>query len=361
MTPATWPRAERAEARLLHIDPASGTIVDRRLRELPSLLRAGDLVVVNDAATLPASLQGGTTRGEVEVRLAVACEDEREWRALLFGGGSWRQATEDRARPPRLVAGDRIEFDGGLSAEVIDVSEASPRFVTLRFDRADAALWSALYEAGRPVQYSYLERALDLWNVQTAFASRPWAVEMPSAAWGLTAPILRAIEHAGVELASVTHAAGLSSTGEAELDRLLPLPERFAIPERTVESISRARARGGRVIAIGTTVVRALEGSAAAHDGELIAGSGVTDLKLDHSFRPRIVTGLLTGMHEPTTSHFALMSAFAGEALLSAAIEHAEGAGYLAHEFGDTSLVLASGEDMATATSMRGGRFHLQD
>src|SRR6185503_15959730 len=106
---------------------------------------------------------------------------------------------------------------------------------------------------GRPVQYSYLEGPLELWHVQTLYAGRPWAAEQPSAGRPLTASVLRALEESGVRLAALTHAAGISSTGDAALDALLPLPERYEIPAATVAAIARARAGGGRVIAIGTT------------------------------------------------------------------------------------------------------------
>jgi S-adenosylmethionine:tRNA ribosyltransferase-isomerase len=145
----------------------------------------------------------------------------------------------------------------------------------------------------------------------------------------------------GVKITSLTHAAGLSSTGDAALDRLLPMPERFEIPAETVSAVREARAERRRLIAVGTTVARALEGCAAQHGGKLVAGPGMTDLVLGRGFRPAVVHGLLTGMHEPTASHFHLLEAFAPPALLHRAHAHAEEAGYLCHEFGDSSLILS--------------------
>lgn len=342
MTPAVWPRSAPGQARLLHVDPRRGSIADRRVHDLPQLLRAGDLVVVNDAATLPASLQGAAAAGRVEVRLAGMGEGASEWHALLFGAGSWRQRTEDRGLPPVLAPGDAIEFAAGLRAVVVRVAEVSPRCVVLRFDRDGAALWTALYAAGTPVQYSYVCGPLALWHVQTRFATRPWAVEMPSAAWAIEARLLRDLRRRGIEVAALTHAAGLSSTGEPALDALLPFPERFDLPAATVAAIARTRVRGGRVVAVGTTVVRALEGCAALHGGRLRAGPGVTDLRVGPGFVPRVVHGLFTGLHEPGTSHFDLTAAFAPRPLLEAAGRHAAAHGYLGHEFGDTSLVLAA-------------------
>jgi S-adenosylmethionine:tRNA ribosyltransferase-isomerase len=332
VTPATRPRG-RGAARLLHIDPCRGRFDDRQSAALPRLLRAGDLLVVNDAATLPASFRAGG----VEVRLAGPL-DERRWRAVLFGAGDWRTPTERRPAPPPVPVGARLDLGGGLEADVEEVSPLSRRLVTLRFALGGDALAAALYARGRPVQYSYLEEELALWDVQTAYAARPWAVEPPSAGLSLAVETLLALRRLGVELATVTHAAGLSSTGDPALDGELPLPERYDVPPETVAAIERARARGGRVVAVGTTVVRALEGAAEA--GRLVAGAGVTALKIRAGFRPAIVDGVLTGIHEPGSSHLALLGAFAAPALLEGAVAHAERAGYRGHELGDSALVL---------------------
>jgi S-adenosylmethionine:tRNA ribosyltransferase-isomerase len=338
VTPATWPRPDPLEDRLLVIDPVAGAWADERIADLEHRLGRA-LLVVNDAATQPASLRARGPRGEaLELRLAGRLEDG-EWRAVLFGEGDWRTRTEDRPPPPRLDPGDHVTITPDLRAEITSVSPLSPRLVSLRFDAKPERLWSALYRAGRPVQYSYLERALRLWHVQTNYGSRPWAVELPSAGRPLTWGLLLRLRTRGVRLASLTHAAGLSSTGDPALDAALPLPETYEIPAETVAAIGETRASGGKVIAVGTTVVRALEG-AAARGGELQAGRATTDLKIDGSFRPRVVDGLLTGLHEPGSSHFALCSAFAPASLLESAFRHASDAGYLGHEFGDSSLIL---------------------
>ena len=340
MTPATWPRSDAGAERLLRVDPAAGTWRDARLADLPAELRPGDLLVVNDAATLPASLRGRGPEGQdLELRLAGLAGDGLWW-AVLFGAGDWRTRTEDRAPPPRLAPDDRIAIGPDLTARVRRVDAVSPRLVALAFDRAGADLWTALYRHGRPVQYAHVRAPLRLWHVQTGYAARPWAVESPSAGLALTADLRRALAERGVRLASLTHAAGLSSTGDPALDARLPLPERFEIPAETAAAVAGARARGGRVVAVGTTAVRALEGQAAQNGGRLVGGGGVTDLLLDRSYRPQVVDGLLTGLHEPGTSHFELLQAFAPPDLLRAAHAHAEAAGYLAHEFGDASLIL---------------------
>lgn len=342
MTPAVWPRDGRAESRLLLVDPSGGTITDRMLGDLSSLLRPQDLLVVNDAGTVPASF-AGTARGQrLELRLAAPGERPAEWTAVVFGTGSWRQRTEDRPAPPRLIRGDSIEIDCDLRAEVRRVWPLSPRLVDIRFESADGNVWPALFRAGRPVQYSHLAGPLALWHVQTPFGSRPWAVEAPSAGRPLTVTLLQELRRRGVRTERVTHAAGLSSTGDPAIDARLPLPERYEVPAATVDAVAETRARGGRVVAVGTTVVRALEGAAAGNGGRLSAGSGVTDLRLGPEDRPRIVDGLLTGLHEPGTSHFELATAFAPRSLLEDAFRHAEERGYLGHEFGDSSLLLPS-------------------
>jgi S-adenosylmethionine:tRNA ribosyltransferase-isomerase len=346
MNPATAPRDDRGRTRLLVVDPASGRRADALARDLPRWLGAGDLLIVNDAATLPASLRGLAVRDgdvpgdslEVEARLTGVGGET--WRVALLGAGDWRTPTEHRPPPPVLRPGDRLVFGTDLSATIVAVSPVSPRLVEVAFDRAGAALWAALYRLGRPVQYAYLREPLALWSVQTVFAGRPWAAEMPSAGRPLDWETLLALRRGGVAVAAVTHAAGLSSTGDPALDAALPLSERFDVPAATIAAIAAARARGGRVIAVGTTVVRALEGCVRAR-GELSPGPGETDLVLGPGFTPRVVDGIVTGMHGPGESHYALLQAFAGEADLRAAFEHAAGAGYLAHEFGDAALILA--------------------
>ena len=367
MTPGAWPREDALGERLLRVSPADGRLTDARLRDLPSMLGPGDLLVVNDAATLPASLRAETRAGTVEVRLAAPGGPGETWRAVLFGDGDWRTDTERRGAPPRLAAGDVLRFHyersepraagsglrfhyersepraagsglrsgEALGAVVESVSEISPRLVEIAFDRDAPSLWREIYRLGRPVQYRYVARPLDLWHVQTSYGARPWAVEMPSAGRPLRWELLLALRARGVEIARVTHAAGLSSTGDPALDAALPLPERYDIPASTVDAVTRAE----RVIAAGTTVVRALEGCVAER-GRLLAGPGETALRVTRAHALGVVDGLLTGMHEPAASHFELLEAFAPRALLHAAWEHAEGEGYLCHEFGDSTLIL---------------------
>jgi S-adenosylmethionine:tRNA ribosyltransferase-isomerase len=342
---ATWPAPDASTTRLLHVDPGRGAFRDARIADLEALLRPGDLLVLNDAATLPASLPGWSRLGALELRLAgPVTRDGGEWPAVLFGAGSWRERTEDRPPPPLLGTGEIVQVEApgpgrGLRAEISSVSAVSPRLVGLRFDREGSALWSALYRVGRPVQYSYLRAPLPFWHAQTAFAGRPIAAEMPSAGRPLQLSQLRALRARGVAIASVTHAAGLSSTGDPVLDSALPLPELSLVTGNAAFAVETTRAAGGRVVAVGTTVVRALEG--AWREGALRAGAAITDLRLGPGYSPRVASGLLTGLHAPGESHFELLKVFAPSTLLEAAIAHAAAAGYHGHEFGDSCLILS--------------------
>ena len=360
MKPARTYPDRRDDVRLLVIDPAApegAGLYETRTPALPEMLVPGDLLVVNDAATLPGSLRGTDETGRpLEARLVAARgapsdssghgqSPPARFAAVLFGAGDWHTRTEDRPPPPELADGARLHF-GALAATVARHAMLSPRLVELRFDLTGDALWAALYREGRPVQYSHLAHDLPLWAVQTVYATRPWAFEMPSAGRPLSWEILLALRRRGVRWASLTHAAGLSATGDPAIDAALPLGEAYEIPAATARAVAETRARGGRIVAVGTTVVRALEGAASRPGGRATtfplvrAGRGETDLRITPDFRPRIVDGVLSGAHAAHESHFQLLAAFAGQELLAAAAAHAERAGFLTHELGDSMLVL---------------------
>jgi S-adenosylmethionine:tRNA ribosyltransferase-isomerase len=340
MTPAQIPRLNKASAKLLVVDSGDRTFADAHVVDLPAILKPGDLLVLNDAATLPASLQGRSPSGEsIEIRLAQDLGNGL-WSAILFGRGDWRTPTELRDPPPPLWPGSTIEISNDFAAEIVQVSLASYRLVKLRFNRTGPALWSALYAYGKPIQYSYQRDDLPLWSIQTTYAARPWSFEMPSAGQPLTWTLLLSLRRRGVKLARLTHSAGLSSIGDEDLDSKLPFTERYEIPKETVNEVQQTLATGSRVIAVGTTAVRALEGSVRNNGGVLRAGAGETDLILNRSFRPQIVDGILTGIHDPAQSHFRLLRAFVDETTLRRAWRHATETGYLCHEFGDLCLIV---------------------
>ena len=325
---------DRSDVRLLMLDPSSEKISVEPFEALLDALEPGDLVVVNDAATLPASIQGHDAQGRpIEVRLCGRLDagpEATRWCAVLFGAGDWRAPTEHRPAPPVLRVQDRF-LAGPLSARIEQVH--TRRLVNLRFDQSGARFWSALYRVGRPIQYSHLGHAMPLASMQTAFSGAPTAVEMPSAGRPLSWRLLLGLKARGVQLAALTHAAGISSTGDDALDALLPFPERYHLPRTTAERVRSTRANGGRVLAVGTTVVRALEGS------DLQPGHRTTDLVIGPGYQPRYVDGILSGIHSPQESHFSLLGAFCRPALLQRSHARARRAGLLQHEFGDSTLI----------------------
>lgn len=340
MRPATLPIQRPAEARLLVVD-ASGGLRHAPRAELARFLAPGDLLVANDAATLPASL-GGThapTGEPVEVRLAgrrsLAFADIERFTAVVFGAGDHRTRTEDRPPPPPLAAGDELAL-GPLHASVLRTL-GHPRLVELRFAGEPASIWAGIAAHGRPIQYAHVDRRLALWDVWTRVASLPVAFEPPSAGFVLDWRLLARLEERGVGFATLTHAAGISSTGDPALDARLPLDEPYYLPASTVRAIEAARERGGRVVALGTTVTRALEH--AASRGPLAAGPGLADQRIGADSRLRVVDALVSGTHEPGESHYELLRAFADEAVLERVSAELEAHDYRTHEFGDSLLV----------------------
>lgn len=345
MRAASEPVQRRATSRLLRIS-ASGELIHATRYDLPRFLNRDDVVVANDAATLPASLAALHERtGErIEVRLAARAsldpDDVLTFDAIVFGAGNFRTRTEARPLPPALIAGDQLAI--GTVHAVVEATLDHPRFVRLHFAATPAEVWRLFATQGRPIQYAHMQDALALWDVWTPFAANPVAYEPASAGFALDWMLMEKIRAQGAHFVTLTHAAGLSSTGDPELDRRLPLPEPYFIPEQTARMIRLARERGSRVIAIGTTVVRALE-AAAIQDCCVRAGHGVATQRIDARTRLRIVDGLLSGTHEADTSHYDLLRAFTAEEVLRAMSESLESHGYLTHEFGDAIFLEADG------------------
>ena len=323
-------------------------VVDGRygLRHIPrenlvDVLRIGDLVVANDAATMPASLHGTHVRSgeEVEIRLAgrrSLSTSITVFTAVVFGAGDFHTKTEDRPRPPTLVPCDELAL-GPLSATVIGF-EGHPRLISLRFSGSPDDVWGGIARHGRPVQYAHVQTPLALWDVWTPIASPPVAFEPPSAGFALDWRTIAALRARHIGFATITHAAGLSSTGDADLDLRFPLDEPYEIPVSAASAIADTRARGGRIVAIGTTVVRALEHSA-MHNGVVHAGRSIATERIGAGTPLRVVDAILTGIHERGTSHYELLRAFADDLTLSAADEELAAHGYRPHEFGDSVLV----------------------
>lgn len=335
MIAASAPR--HGTERLLVVD-GDGTMAHRRAHDLPDLVRPGDVVVANDAATLPASLTGihEPTGAAIEVRLAgrsvPASLRGRRFVAVVFGAGDHRTPTEHRPLPPPLDAGDRFRL-GPLAATVERVLD-HPRLVALAFEGPLDAIWSGIARHGRPIQYAHVPEPLAIWSTWTRLASVPVAFEPPSAGFLLDWASVQRILDRGAAFATLTHAAGLSSTGDAALDARLPLDEPYRIPVATARAIEDARRAGGRVIAIGTTVVRALE-HAAEPDGRMRAGNGVATGRLGSETGLRVVEAIVSGTHESGTSHYELLRAFADDDRLGAMTRALDLCDYRTHEFGD--------------------------
>lgn len=341
MIAADRPTQRPPTARLLHLDQ-HGAIRHAPRSQLAEFLRPGDLVIANDAATMPASLHGvhARTGRSIEVRLAgkpsLAFRDVQRFIAIVFGSGDYHMRTEDRPLPPQFEVGDELEL-GSLLARVERVL-GHPRLLSLRFEAEANALWRGLATHGRPIQYAHMSEPLALWDVWTSIAGMPAAYEPPSAGFTLDWKLLAQFEERGIEFATLTHAAGISSTGDPELDRMLPFDEPYRIPVATEQAIAAASCEGRRIVAIGTTVVRALEHSAATF-GSVAAGESVANNRIEARTELRVVDVILSGTHEPGSSHYDLLQAFADKSALRRADDALESAGYRTHEFGDSVLI----------------------
>lgn len=331
--------SDRRSARLFVVE-ADGTMSDLPRTKLATLFKPGDLVVANDAATLPASLHGThvSSGKAIEIRLAgwLSLADPTRFMAIAFGSGDHRTRTEDRQPPPVLSTGDRLRL-GPLEA-VVERLLDHPRLLELCFQGNCATVLAGMTHHGRPIQYAHVPEPLALWDVWTKIAARPFAFEAPSASFALDWSTLQAWRRCAVGFATLTHAAGVSSTGDPALDARLPFDEPYRIPEFTGEQLSRAKLRGGRIIAIGTSVARALE-AAANPDGSVRAGNGVAIGRIARGTPLRVVDAILTGVHQPGESHFELLRAFADDALLTEISAALTACGYRAHEFGDSVLL----------------------
>ncbi len=306
----------------------------RRFADLPEVLHPGDLLVVNNSATLPAALPGSLPDGTpVALHLSSARPDPRgaylvELRRPAAGASEWFPPEHSPARP-----GLRIALPAGASAELTGPFTARLWFAGLSLPEP---LTAYLARCGKAIRYGYVDRDWPIEAYQTVFAEVPGSSEMPSAGRPFTAELVARLAARGVLLAPITLHTGVASPEAHEP----PYPERFHVPEPTARLAEHVRAHGGRVIAVGTTAVRALE-SAVGPDGHLHAADGWTDLVVAPSRGVHAVDGLLTGWHEPRASHLLLLQAIAGRPLLDRCYREAITGRYLWHEFGDVNLLLA--------------------
>ncbi|MET9338627.1 S-adenosylmethionine:tRNA ribosyltransferase-isomerase [Nonomuraea sp. NPDC003727] len=306
----------RDAVRLLVSDEAGDS--HHTFADLPALLAPGDLVVVNNSATLPAAVR----LDRLAVHFSTAREDGTwlvELRRLSFepyGGGA---------------AGEWLPLPGGATLRLL--ARETPRLWRAALDR-DVEEYLMSY--GVPIRYSYVDRDWPLADYQTVFATVPGSAEMPSAGRPFTSPLVTELVARGVRVAPVTLHTGVASVEKDEP----PYAERFAVPASTAHLVNLTRSEGGKVVAAGTTVVRALE-TAVGSDGLVGAASGWTDHLVTPERGVRAVTGLITGLHEPRSTHLMMLAAIAGEEMLARSYAVALQEGYLWHEFGDSHLLLS--------------------
>jgi len=319
----------RDEVRFLVTGDGGST--HHRFRELPDLLAPGDLLVVNTSATLPASLPVRGDAGEFLLNVSTQYGDAVWLAEPRFGVGSPGPVPLDPAAP--------------LSSGAVQFHPIGPfpGIERLWFFRADGSVPAAMTERGRPIRYGYVDEAYPLAAYQTVFSRVPGSAEMPSAGRPFSARVLDALRDRGVGVAEVLLHTGVSSleseAGGAELPPVYPEP--FDVPRETAERIRATREARHRVIAVGTTVLRALE---TAWDGCRVAPrSGFTRLVLGPGRPVRSVDGLVTGFHDPRTSHLALLFGLAGEERVRTAYSEAVERRYLWHEFGDSHLLWRPG------------------
>jgi S-adenosylmethionine:tRNA ribosyltransferase-isomerase len=340
-------------------------MVHAQFGDLPRFLSAGDLLVINTSATIGAAVDGRRGDGRpVVVHFSSPLDEETPWAGSL-DGRSPGEGTRDKRTPSGGPTGEGAPGETQWLVELREnaaatgpVTDAAPgenitlpaggSLTLLRRYPGPAAIrmWAAsvaaggdigafLARRGQPIRYSYVPDPWPLSAYQTVFARTPGSAEMPSAGRPFTAGLVTDLVAAGVVIAPITLHAGVASLEAGEP----PLSERFAVPEPTAELVNLTRAEGRRVVAVGTTCTRALE-SAADAGGTVYARHGWTDLVLGAGHPARVVSGLVTGWHDPEASHLALLEAVAGQELVRAAYLEAERAGYLWHEFGDSCLLL---------------------
>ena len=310
----------RDDVRMIVSERSSGRVVDTHFRELPRFLRGGDLLVLNTSATLPAALTAIRASGD-EIAL--------HWSTSLPGGLSVVEPRKVEVR-----AGETLTLPGGAMAILLTPYRDSRRLWIAKLE-TEAPIASYLRRWGRPIRYPYVSAQFPLSAYQTVYARTEGSAEMPSAGRAFTRSMLACLRARGVGIARLVLHTGVASLESDEK----PYEEWFEVPARTAERVRAARQHGGRVIAVGTTVVRAIESSLDAN-GEVVGSRGWTDLVITPERGVHAVDGLLTGLHEPRATHLAMLEAIAGRAVIEDAYAVALQNEYLWHEFGDLHLII---------------------
>lgn len=316
------------------IDRQTFQVEHSRFDRLGDFLRRGDLLVFNSSRTLPAALEGCEAPQGVclQVRISEHLPDD-SWLALLL-------CQQGEPFACGLRSGMQIHFSPQLSAIVEARDRNIPRLWKLRFSKSGTELINLLYHLGQPIRYEYVSAPWDLDYYQTVYAKEPGSAEMPSAGRVFTWKLLFALQRQGIQTAHLVLHTGLSSYMDDDLDaQHLASEEEYFISETTAEKINQTHQAGGRIIAVGTTVVRALE-SAVNETGKVHAGHNYTRLRITANHSLKAVNGLLTGLHEPEASHLDLLTAFLPPEVIREAYQKAVHDSYLWHEFGDLNLII---------------------
>jgi len=323
--PAELRGLRRDQARLCVVERSTGRITHTVVARLGDHLSSGDLLVVNSSRTLPGALHVERSGGDlVEIRPAVM--RPLRWDAL---------AVEPRAphRNVRLTPGEELRAPNGLRLRVTGVRHSAPLLWRMVIEAGEPL--DTLLRHGEPIRYSYVPEPVSLEHYQTVYAGVPGSVETPSAGRHLTWELLVGLRHRGVDIADIVLHCGLSSLQDDDTDATKPLIEEwFEVSEPTARLVNAAP----RVVAVGTSVVRALE-TAASRTG-VLARRGWTDLAITPSSPLRRVDCLLTGLHESPATHLDMLGAFIDEGLLQRAYAEVRDRGYLWHEFGDAMLIM---------------------
>ncbi|MGH3102559.1 MAG: S-adenosylmethionine:tRNA ribosyltransferase-isomerase [Gaiellaceae bacterium] len=318
----------RDGVRMLVASRGDGQLSHARFRDLPAFLAPGDLLVINTSGTLPAALPAERRDGtplELHLSTPVPSGGPEKWVVeLRRGDAPFREGHE----------GETLRLPAGASAELLAPYLSGARLWIAEL-RLPEPLLAYLSNHGHPIRYSYVPERRPLADYQTVFVTEPGSAEMPSAGRPFTRELLTALIARGVAIAPLVLHTGVSSLEEDEP----PYPERFSVPAATARLVTATRRWGGRVIAVGTTVVRALE-TVSGPDGSLEPGAGWTRLVVTPERGVRAVDGILTGWHEPRASHLLMLEAVAGRELVRRSYRAALECGYLWHEFGDVHLVL---------------------
>jgi S-adenosylmethionine:tRNA ribosyltransferase-isomerase len=324
--------APRDGVRLMVASRAQESIAHATFGELPDILEAGDLLVVNVSATLPAALparraDGSPARLHVSTRAPALTP---EWRIVEV-------RTPDGAHPAAGADGEELTLDGGARVTLLMAYTPERRLMLAQFTGlARHTVEDYLTAHGAPIRYGYVGQRWPLEDYQNVYATEPGSAEMPSAGRPFTAPLLTRLIARGVQIAPITLHTGVSSPERHEG----PYPEFYEVPATTARLVAAVRQWGGRVIAVGTTVVRALESVAADPDLAAAGARGWTDVRITPERGVWLVDGLITGWHEPEASHLEMLEAIAGRELLERCYDAALHHGYLWHEFGDSHLIL---------------------